>query len=411
MAAADAKPDYCALTDLASTAIGAEVVFATDEWFAPAAMFLNPEPPVWNEDFTEFGKWMDGWETRRKRIPGHDWCLIRLGVAGVVRGFEIDTAFFTGNNVPAISVMGAALPDGPGHALPENLLDPATGLVPNIGKMGTAQTPQTIEAVKEALTKLDFFELLPKSKLRPGYAETRVHHFDSTSSKPVTHLLVNYYPDGGVARFRAFGEVISTPLKDAPASAAMDFAYALNGGVALCWSNAHYGSPQNTLLPGRAPNMGNGWETARNPNRPSILELGADGQVDFTYATDFFVLKLGARCDLSRAMIDTNHFKGNYPESLIIEVCDRPDILAKPVLEQKKMFEDAEFRKSISWKPLLKRTKMVPHAERTFEQGDAKAPLEAAGAATHARVTILPDGGVSRLRLYGRPAAGGSSKM
>jgi allantoicase len=153
----DAKrPEFCTLTDLASAAIGGEVVFASDEWFAPAHMFLNPEPPVFKEElFTEYGKWMDGWETRRKRVPGHDWCLLKLGVPGTVYGFEVDTAFFTGNNVPAISIWGANLPDGPG--LPEDILDPATGAVSNTGMMGTAATPEQITKVDETLAKCGFF--------------------------------------------------------------------------------------------------------------------------------------------------------------------------------------------------------------------------------------------------------------
>lgn len=403
------RPSFCALTDLASTAIGATVSFATDEWFAPALMMLNPEPPVFKDGlFTEYGKWMDGWETRRKRIPGHDWCLIRLGVAGVIRGFEIDTAFFTGNNVPAISVLGVTLPGGPGKALPEDMLDPATGLVPNIGMMGRAATPDQVTAVTEALAKLETIELLPKSPLRPGYPETRTHFFESHHSSPVTHLVVNYFPDGGVARFKAYGEV-TAPVLHNP-SMGMDFAYALNGGVALCCSNAHYGSPSNCVLPGRAPNMGNGWETARNPQRPAVLEL-KDGQIDFSYSQDWFVLKLAARCEISKVMVDTNHFKGNFPESAIIEVCDRPDLLALPVLEQKQRFEKADFRNTIAWRPLLRRTKMAPHVEKEFECHNPRAALEVAGPATHARVTIFPDGGVSRLRMHGVPAPGGSAKL
>jgi len=392
------RPEFCTLTDLASTAIGGEIVFASDEWFAPAAMFLNPEPPVFIEGkFTDYGKWMDGWESRRKRVPGHDWCLLKLGVPGTVYGFEVDTAFFTGNNVPAISIQGAYLPDGPG--LPADVLDPATGVVVNTGTMGTAATPEQIQKVDQALTKHKFLELLPRTPLRPGYPETRTHFFAVQSPQSVTHLRVNYFPDGGVARLRVFGEVAAPPPQDL--AARMDFAAALHGGAALCWSNAHYGTPANTLLPGRAPNMGNGWETARNPQRPAILEMGKDGYVDFSYSKDWFVMRLGARCAVDEVEVDTNHFKGNFPESTIIEVCDLPEILSLPVLEQKRRFEDAAYRDGLSWKPLLRRTKLLPHAQQYFGRGGGKAALESPGAATHVRVTIFPDGGVSRLHMWG----------
>jgi len=398
------QPEFCTLTDLASAAIGGQIVFANDEWFAPAAMFLNPEPPVFKDGlFTEFGKWMDGWETRRKRVPGHDWCLLKLGVPGTVYGFEVDTAFFTGNNVPAISILGANLPDGPG--LPEDMMDASTGAIKNTGKMGTCATPEEIQKVEKALTKHQWHPFLPKTPLRPGYPETSVHYFAAKDPQPVTHLRINYFPDGGVARLRVFGEV-AAPISRSP-SARLDFAAALNGGASLCWSNAHYGTPANTLLPGRAPDMGNGWETARNPMRPAVLELGKDGMVDFSYSKDWFVMRLGARCDIDDIEVDTNHFKGNFPESAIIEVCDLPQVWSMPVLDQKRKFEDASFRDSLLWLPLLSRTKMLPHAQQHFSRTSVDGALRNPGAATHVRLTIFPDGGVSRLRMHGvaKPAA------
>jgi allantoicase len=268
--------------------------------------------------------------------------------------------------------------------------------------MGTAATPVQLQKVGEAADKLNFFELLPKSPLKAGFEETRTHFFAVKNPQNATHLRVNYFPDGGVARLRVFGEV-AAPLLRAP-TARMDFASALNGGAALCASNEHYGTPSNTLLPARAPNMGNGWETARNPQRPSILELGSDGYVDFSYSKDWFVMRFGARCDIDEIEVDTNHFKGNFPESTLIEVCDRPDLLALPMLEQMRKFEDAAFRDGLAWKPLLKRTKMQPNAQQHFALGNAGASLESAGAATHARVTIFPDGGISRLRMHGTAA-------
>lgn len=394
----EARPEYSTLTDLASTAIGGRIIFASDEWFAPAAMFLSPDPPVFKEGlFTEYGKWMDGWETRRKRVPGHDWCVLQLGVPGTVYGFEVDTAFFTGNNVPAISIQGADLPDG--LDLPAEVIDGATGAVMNTGMMGTAATPRQIELVGEAVDRLAFRDLLPRSPLRPGYPETRTHFFAASSPGRVTHLKVNYFPDGGVARLRVFGEV-AAPLLRSPKQR-VDFASALNGGAALCWSNEHFGTPSNTLLPNQAPDMGNGWETARNPQRPAILELGSEGYVDFSYSKDWFVMRLGARSSIGEVEVDTNHFKGNFPESAIIEVCDLPEILALPILEQKKKFENGAFRDGLAWKPLLRRTKMQPHMQQHFYEGDEKAPLERVGPATHVRLTIFPDGGVSRLRMHG----------
>lgn len=329
-----------------------------------------------------------------------------MGIPGVVYGVEVDTAFFTGNNVPAISILGANLPDGLG--IPEEFLDPGTGSVTNTGMMGTAATPLQIKTMSELAAKLPFDELLPQSPLKPGYEATRLHHFSVKPSQPVTHILVNYFPDGGVSRLRVFGEVDTKGFLANPRST-LDFASAVNGGLALAWSNEHYGTPSNTLLPNRAPNMGNGWETARNPNRPSILKTGSDGKIDFSYAKDWFVMKLATRCELEEVEVDTNHFKGNFPESAIIEVCDRPDVAAKPLLEQMQLFRDSSFQAQCTWRVLLPRTKMQPHLQQYFARGDTKAPLESGGPATHARITIFPDGGISRLRMHGKVAA--SSKL
>jgi allantoicase len=395
------KPDFTTLTDLASTQIGGLVLFATDEWFAPAQMLLDSSPPVFKEGlFTDYGKWMDGWETRRKRIPGHDWCLLQLGVPGTIYGFEVDTAFFTGNNVPAISIHGALLPDG--MPFPEEHVDPGTGAITNTGMMGVAASPGQLTAVTKTWSEVQSFELLPKSPLKAGYQETRLHYFAVKNPQTASHLRINYFPDGGVARLRVYREVKPAPLLSVPRR--HDFAAALNGGCALCWSNEHYGTPSNTLNPGRAAKMDEGWETARNPNRPAILELGSDGYVDFSYSNDWFIMRLGMRADIEELEVDTNHFKGNFPESCLIEVCDIPEVLSLPVPEQKAKFNDAAFRSSLQWKPLLKRSKMVPHAQVTFSRNASTHALSEAGAATHARVTIFPDGGISRLRMYGAPA-------
>lgn len=405
----NSKPTWATLTDLAGSAVGGTVLFATDEWFAPACMFLESTAPVFKEGlFTTYGKWMDGWESRRKRIPGHDWCLLKLGCPGVVYGFEFDTAFFTGNNVPAISVQGVYLPDG--IELSKDIVDEATGAVMNTGMMGTAASPTQVQTMEQSLKKCEFFELLPRSPLRPGYEDTRIHYYAAQEPRQVTHLRINYFPDGGVARFRAFGEV-EIPMRLKNIEIRSDFASALNGGVPLCWTDSHYGTPSNTLLPGRAPDMGNGWETARNAKRPPILQVGSDGKVDFSYAKDFFIMKLAARCEIDEIEIDTNHFKGNYPESVIIEVADRPDLMSLPVLEQIKKIKDTTFQNSITWKPLLPRTPMKPHLQQMFNRADPSSRMEAPGPCTHCRLTIMPDGGVSRLRMYGKiaPSAGTSN--
>jgi allantoicase len=377
------------LPDLACLDVGSEIIFATDEWFAPANMLLQSHDPVWKEDeFTSQGKWMDGWESRRRRTEGHDWCIIKLGLTAKIRGFLLDTAFFTGNQVPCCSIMGTCLDSTAAKAMLKDLRTK--------GEIGTCATAEQVLAAEKELGLLDWFNVLPEMTLQPGYPESRLHYFESTNSqRPITHLRVNYYPDGGVARLRAFGEVmVPTSL----GGAEIDLLAVGNGGVALAWSNEHYGLPRNMLLPHPAPNMGNGWETARNPNRPKILKSGDDGQIIFV-GKDWAVFKLAAKAHLKRALIDTNHFKGNFPESAVIEGLDAPELADKDLIEQRHLFleSDGGVPKSLAgaWKTLMPRTKMQAHCQRSFDLSSAAGPV------THVRLTILPDGGVSRLKLFG----------
>lgn len=95
------RPDFVKLVNLASSRLGAQAIFATDDFFADKQRLVDDAPPQWKEGvYDENGKWMDGWESRRKREEGHDFCVIRLGLPGKIVGVDIDTAHFTGNYPP-----------------------------------------------------------------------------------------------------------------------------------------------------------------------------------------------------------------------------------------------------------------------------------------------------------------------
>src|SRR5438445_5785919 len=94
--------DFTELIDLASEKLGGAVLYANDDFFAPKDNLLKSAAPIWIEGkYTDLGKWMDGWETRRRRSPRldekFDWCVIRLGMPGEIKGVVVDTAFFRGN--------------------------------------------------------------------------------------------------------------------------------------------------------------------------------------------------------------------------------------------------------------------------------------------------------------------------
>jgi len=160
------------LVDLAGARLGGSVLYATDDFFAPKENLLKPDKPVWKEhEYTDRGKWMDGWESRRKRVPGHDFAVIRLGLPGVLRGVVVDTSYFRGNYPESCSIEACALP-------PESDLD--------------------------ALLAAEWIEVLPRAALK-GDSE---NEFPIGAPYAVTHLRFNIFPDGGVARLRVHGEVV-----------------------------------------------------------------------------------------------------------------------------------------------------------------------------------------------------------
>ena len=314
------------LPDLAAERLGGAVIAASDEFFAPKENLLKPGKPEWREGvYTERGKWMDGWETRRRRTPGHDWAVIRLGVPGIVRGVVIDTSWFTGNYPERASIEACAV-NGNGPPAPDARWE----------------------------------SLLASSALEGN----RVNAFplDAAGSR-VTHLRLNIFPDGGVARLRVHGEAV--PEEEVfRAGAEVDLAALVNGGLVVACSDMHYGHPQNLIQPGRSTHMGDGWETRRRRGP----------------GHDWAILRLARRGVIERVELDTDHYKGNAPGSCMLESCD-----AGP------SFDAAAAR----WEVLVPETPLEPHARRQWADLP-RAP------ATHVRLNIHPDGGVARLRLFGR---------
>ncbi|ATB50018.1 allantoicase [Corallococcus macrosporus] len=328
---------FTELIDLAAENVGGQALLASDEFFAGKENLLKPGRGVFIPGkFTENGKWMDGWESRRKRVPGHDWCILKLGLPGVVRGVDIDTNHFLGNfpeyaSVDALEVEGSPTP--------------------------------------EALAAATWTPILPQLKLQGG---TR-NLFPIVSDKRWTHLRLNIFPDGGVARFRVHGEVRPDLERLSRADGTVDLAAAENGGTVVACNDSFFGPKDNLILPGRAANMGEGWETRRKRVLPGF---------------DWIVVKLAVPGTVQRVEVDTAFFKGNYPDTCSIEGC----YLREPVVD----FANAH---DIAWTELLPRTKLQAHHRHHYES-----ELAAKGPFTHVRLKIYPDGGVSRLRVHGKPA-------
>jgi allantoicase len=333
--------NFLELVDLAAERLGGSVLYATDDFFASKDNLLHAEEAVFIPGkYTDLGKWMDGWESRRKRVAGHDWAILRLGLPGVVRGVVVDTAHFKGNYPQACSIEGASIP---GH-------------------------PDVATLTSDAIS---WTEILPRSDLK-GDAKNL---FSVGARERFTHLRLHIYPDGGVARLRVHGDVVPDLRWTGPRARPqlVDLAAAEHGAVAASCNDMFFGSRHNLLMPGRAVHMGDGWETKRS-RRPG---------------PDWIVVRLGAEGAVERAVVETTHFKGNSPESAAICVAH----LAPGA-------PDPDGGSDNPWVPLLARTKLQPHTVHVFE-GELGAQRGFGMAATHVRLRIWPDGGISRLRLFG----------
>jgi allantoicase len=325
--------NFTELIDLASEKLGGAVLFANDDFFAPKENLLKASTPVFIEgEYTDRGKWMDGWESRRRRTPGFDWCIIRLGLPGIIRGVVVDTSYFRGNYPEHCSLEGAAFA---GLPTVEELTDESVQWVPLLPQMplaGDSQNPFPIQ-----------------------YEER------------ITHLRFKIYPDGGVARLRVYGTVSPDWDRLKRSGGAIDLAAAENGALVLSCSDMFFGHRHNMIMPGRAANMSDGWETKRRRGP----------------GHDWSIIKLGRPGLIQSVEVDTSHFKGNFPESCSLDAYIGTDTDLTDL--------------SVPWTSLLPRTKLQAHTRHYFDQ-----ELIDTGVASHLRFNIYPDGGVSRLRVYGK---------
>lgn len=318
--------------DLAQPRLGSAVVYATDDFFADKARLIDPAPPVFVPGrYDDNGKWMDGWESRRKRVAGHDWCVVRLGSPGLVAGFEIDTSHFTGNYPPGAEIEVCA----------------SDTEVPGDDAGWTRVTDRL--ALK---------------------GDNRVY-VPIEHGAPVTHVRLHIFPDGGIARLRVWGRIAKDWSRVDPATP-LDLLAMENGGRGIIANDEHYGAVANLTAPGRGVNMGDGWETRRR------REPGHD----------WAVLELGTAGRIEEIIVDTAHFKGNYPDRCFLQAA--ADASGSP---------DAIAAAAESWPVLLPERKLSADTVHTFRDGIADL-----GPVRFVRLNIIPDGGVSRLRLVGRAA-------
>jgi len=406
-------------TNLTDEHLGSRVIFATDEFFAVADNLLLREAPEYDPNaYCSQGKVMDGWESRRRRHPGHDWAVIRLAYRGTIAGIEVDTAYFTGNYAPRISIQAANIDHYSSDEHDEWMPGSFDRFERGGGIRGSKANAELIGQAQEACDKYTWHTLVPQSPLRPGYPDSRMHYFamvDPALKKlPFTHIRLNYFPDGGVARLKVYGSVsvnferdVFAKLKPSEPVPLMELASMALGGRGLACSNKHFGVPRNLLKPGRGLDMGDGWETARHMDRPEIIHTNPETGLVDTQLSDWCILQLGTiTAQIEKLEIDTCHFKGNYPESVLVEAGCARNTQASIIHDEAKDQDDVKFDDlTIQWFPLLNRTKLGPDKlfSYTLENGELNPPYVDAPYISHIRLFIYPDGGISRVRVHGRP--------
>ena len=326
-------PAFTHHTDLASERLGGRTLFCTDDFFAGKENLLKPGRGIFIPDkYTDRGKWMDGWESRRKRTEGNDWCIIQLATPGKIYGVDIDTNHFIGNHPPYASI------EAVNHPPMENI----------------------------DFENVHWKVILPKSPLLPGVQ----NFFEISDHEIYTHLKLHIHPDGGVARLKVYGEIYKD-WTTVDGREILNLAASTNGAKAILCNDMFFSHMENLIMPGRGINMGDGWETKRNRTPGN---------------KDWVIVRLAHKGKIEKILVDTGHFKGNYPDSCLIEGCN---IAYK---DENKLDGDG-----VEWTTILPQSKLSADHEHFFED-----EIENKGPFTHVRLSIFPDGGVSRMRVWGR---------
>jgi allantoicase len=319
------------LIDLAQSRLGSKVVFKTDEFFAAASRIINPLPPIFKEGvFDSHGKWMDGWETRRKRKKGHDYLIVKLGKPGKISKVDIDTSFFNGNQPMHVSLEACFSKNN----------------IPS--------------------KKIKWNKILNNKKTKANS-----HHFFKIKSKTIySHIKLNIFPDGGVARLRVYGSMESNKIKFN--KKIINLTSILNGASIIACNNEHFGKAENILAPGIGKNMGDGWETRRSRGK------------NF----DWLILKCATAGKVKKIQIDTHHFKGNYPDTCTLQAANITKNKSPRTI----------VKNSKKWKLLLNKVKLRAHKKHNFQN-----TLMKSSKINYVKINIFPDGGISRIRLFGDP--------
>lgn len=350
--AAEIDKAFAHTTNLASCNLNSKVLACSNDYFASADNLLTPTPAISRPGvFVHTGAWYDGWETRRHNPEPYDWVVIKLGVAaGAIQGVEVDTAHFKGNYGEKAELQATYAPDVPD----EQVANPSYN---------------------------GWKTILPASPCGPSQRHAWKISYDAANPAPYTHVRLHMYPDGGFARLRLYGHAIPPPPPAVQANQANqapieELSSALLGGIVLGASDQHFTPASNIILPGRGKDMGDGWETARS--------RGA-GHVDWAIA------KLGVPGTVAKVVVDTKDFRGNFPRTVRVHG-----------LVAGSAGNGVPAADHPGWVEIIQGDKPTKaDTEHVFDGADLAAGGDDTRVFTHVKLTLVPDGGVKRFRIFG----------
>ena len=291
--------------NLAEPKFGSKVIYKTDQFFGAASRILNSQKPIFKEEvYDNHGKWMDGWETRRKRKAGHDYLIIKLGRPGKIFDVDIDTSFFSGNQPSQASLQACYSKNKPSK-------------------------------------NTNWKTILNKKKLGPD----KNHNFKIKNHSTFNFIKLNIFPDGGVARLKLIGKIDLEKINLKGKN--VNLSLILNGSTIVSCNNEHFGKAENVLSPGVGINMGDGWETRRSRGK------------NF----DWIIIKFGKHGIINKLEIDTHHFKGNYPDTFTAQ-----SALVSNKVNSKKMVKNSKKWKLLLGKTKLKPNKKHSFKSKTFKK-------------------------------------------
>nr|XP_012222853.1 PREDICTED: probable allantoicase isoform X1 [Linepithema humile] len=354
------------LIEVTSKKNKAKIIFATDDFYGVAENLLKDDDPVCNKHTffdNKINNNVDGWKTQKIRHNKNNFVIIQLAGATDIHSICIDTTCFTDPYISQFSVQGELL----------SKLTLEKTYMQNRKELSGKCRMKEYMYMENETKKWDY--LISRQKLNPGYPSIRKKFFKILPHNPVTHLRLNLFPDGGIARLRAYGRVIPTTITTM--NREINLISSVYNSDCVSFSESYIGHPNNIIQPNKATSIIDGWVTARKHNE--YYEI-SDTFYDEIMTEHWALFKLGCSGTVTRIVIDTRLFTGNAPFMVQVQGLYETDGV------------------NTKWKNIIPRTYINPGMEQNIiVETNRRIKV------TSVKIIIGPDGGISRFRVFGIP--------